>query len=113
NVWGDHTDETSQFLPMVARRMIDLMPRLKNIRVRRTWRGLYPMTPDGYPIVGWSKEVEGYIAAVGMCGQGFMLGPGLGELIVRMLKQQLEPEDQQVLEILSPYRVFTGQEKLK
>ncbi|MCK4356623.1 FAD-binding oxidoreductase, partial [Candidatus Bipolaricaulota bacterium] len=37
--------ETSDFLPMVARRMVDLMPRLKNIRVRRTWRGLYPMSP--------------------------------------------------------------------
>ena len=72
--------ETSSFLPMVARRLVDVMPRLMNIRVRRTWRGLYPMTPDGFPIVGWSKEVEGYLMAVGMCGQGFMLGPGLGEI---------------------------------
>ena len=34
--------ETSEFLPMIAPRMVDLMPRLANIRVRRTWRGLYP-----------------------------------------------------------------------
>jgi hypothetical protein len=58
-----------------------MQPRLANIRVRRTWRGLYPMTPDGFPIVGWAKEVEGYLLAVGMCGQGLMLGPGLGELL--------------------------------
>ena len=112
-IWGDNTLETSQFLPMVARRMVQIMPRLKNIRVRRTWRGLYPMTPDGFPIVGWSREVEGYLLAVGMCGQGFMLGPGLGELITRMVTQKLEVEDSQVLDILSPYRQFVGQEKLK
>ena len=28
--------------------------------------------------------VENYIHAVGMCGQGFMLGPGLGELLTRI-----------------------------
>jgi sarcosine oxidase, subunit beta len=67
---------------MVAQRMVDLMPRLANIKVRRTWRGLYPMTPDGSPIVGWARSVEGYLHAVGMCGQGFMLGPGVGALLV-------------------------------
>jgi sarcosine oxidase subunit beta len=113
NIWGQDTHETSSFLPMVARRMVDLMPRLKNLRVRRTWRGLYPMTPDGFPIVGWTKEVEGFLLAVGMCGQGFMLGPGLGELLTRLVQNDLEPEDHQVLAHLSLYRKFARQEKLK
>ena len=64
--------------------MIDLMPRLANIKVRRQWRGLYPMTRDGNAIVGPVNGIEGYINAVGMCGQGFMLGPGLGEVISRI-----------------------------
>jgi sarcosine oxidase subunit beta len=113
SIWGYDTRETSSFLPMVARRMVGLMPRLKNLRVRRTWRGLYPMTPDGFPIVGWSKEVEGYLLAAGMCGQGFMLGPGLGELLARLVQHDLVPEDHEVLERLSPYREFEEQEKLK
>ena len=106
--------ETSVFLPQVARRMVALMPRLTNIRVRRTWRGLYPMSPDGSPLVGWSEEVKGYLMAIGMCGQGFMLGPGLGELLARMVTQEtLSSEDQETLQILSPYRRFRGQEALK
>ena len=105
--------ETSEFLPMVSRRMVDLMPRLKNIRVRRTWRGLYPMTPDGSPLVGWSEEVSGYLMAIGMCGQGFMLGLGLGELLARMVTDTLTEEDRETLEILSPQRQFQGQEALK
>jgi len=113
HIWGDDVRETSSFLPMVARRMVDVMPRLKNIRVRRTWRGLYPMTPDGFPIVGWSEELEGFLFAVGMCGQGFMLGPGVGELLTCLVKEDLSPEDDEVLKYLSPYREFVGQEKLQ
>jgi sarcosine oxidase subunit beta len=113
NIWGSDVRETSAFLPMVARRMVEVMPRLKNIRVRRTWRGLYPMTPDGFPIVGWSRELKGFLLAVGMCGQGFMLGPGLGELLTRMVADQITPEDQETLNYLYPYREFAAQEKLK
>ena len=113
SIWGMDVRETSSFLPMVARRMVDLIPRLKNLRVRRTWRGLYPMTPDGFPVVGWTRELEGYMLAVGMCGQGFMLGPGLGELITRMVLGTTTEEDRETLSYLSPYREFKGQEKLK
>ena len=111
--WGDDVRETSTFLPMVARRMVDVMPKLKNIRVRRTWRGCYSMTPDGFPIVGWAREVEGYLLAVGMCGQGFMLGPGVGELLTRVVDDRLSEADRGILTQLSPYRVFQGQETLK
>ena len=113
NIWGFDRDETSEFLPMVAKRMVRLMPRLANLRVRRTWRGLYPMTPDGSPLVGWSDNVKGYLMAVGLCGQGFMLGPGLGEVLARMVQDELSDDDQEILEILSPNRVFKGQEALK
>ncbi len=113
SLWGFDRRETSAFLPMVAGRMVRLMPTLANLRVRRTWRGLYPMTPDGSPLVGWAREVDGYLMAIGLCGQGFMLGPGLGELLARVVQGDTTAEDDEVLELLSPYRVFKGEEALK
>jgi sarcosine oxidase subunit beta len=110
---GTDRRETSVFLPMIARRMVDLMPKLTNIKVRRTWRGLYPMSPDGFPIVGWARELEGYACAIGMCGQGYMLGPGLGVLLTRMVQDSLTADDEEILEELSLHREFGAVEKLK
>ncbi len=110
---GTDRRETSSYLPMIAKRMVGLIPKLANVKVRRTWRGLYPMTPDGSPVVGWSKQLEGYIHAVGMCGQGYMLGPGVGALVSRMVRKALRPEDQQILDELTPARDFGGAEALK
>lgn len=112
-ILGFDCRETSSFLPLVSRRMVEVMPRLARLRVRRTWRGLYPMSPDGSPLVGWAGEPAGYLMAIGMCGQGFMLGPGLGELLSRLVLDRLTVEDREVLAELSPDRVFAGEEVLK
>jgi sarcosine oxidase, subunit beta len=113
HIWGYDIAETSGYLPQVAKRLIDIMPKLQNIRVRRTWRGLYPMTPDGNPMIGESRNTRGLIHAVGMCGQGFMLGPGVGELLLRIITNQLTKDDESTLVQLSPYRTFTNQEILE
>ncbi len=113
SIWGLDIRETSSFLPMAARRMVDLIPRLENLRVRRTWRGLYPMTPDGSPVVGWNRAVPGLLHATGMCGQGLMLGTGVGELVARLVTQTITIHDDIILTEFSPYREFQGMEKLK
>ncbi len=110
---GTDRRETSAYLPMIARRMVGLVPKLANVKVRRTWRGLYPMTPDGSPIIGPSRELEGYVHAVGMCGQGYMLGPGVGALVSRVVRRALCPDDEETLAALSPSRDFGGAEALK
>ncbi len=110
---GFNREETSVFLPQIAKRMLKLHPRLKNIKVRRTWRGLYPDTPDGAPIFGKVNEVEGFINAAGPCGQGYMLGPGAGELIARLILDKLNDKDHIILDELSLYRDFGKVELLK
>ncbi|MBE7481662.1 MAG: FAD-binding oxidoreductase [Polyangiaceae bacterium] len=111
--WGDDTRETSRFLPLAAARLVAAMPRLAGLRVRRTWRGLYPMTPDGSPFVGFSPKVPGLFLAAGMCGQGFMLGPAVGELAARALLGQSTDADRRVLAELSPARSFGPAERLR
>lgn len=110
---GTASQATSVFLPQVAKRMVTLFPKLSNLKVRRTWRGQYPMTPDGFPIVGASPQCPRFIHAAGMCGQGFMLGPGLGELLTRFVMNNLTDEDLDVLKHFDPNRDFSGTEQFK
>ncbi|UCH85837.1 MAG: FAD-binding oxidoreductase [Candidatus Latescibacterota bacterium] len=110
---GTNRDSTSTFLPLVSQKMVDLVPKLANIHVRRTWRGCYPQTPDGMPVVGTHSEVEGYHYAVGLCGQGFMLGPGLAEDVVSIVTSGKSITDTAVFESFRLDRDFTGVEALK
>lgn len=109
---GTDTVETSEFLPLVAPRMTGLYPRLANLKVRRVWRGIYPMTPDGSPVLG-RVGPDNHFVAVGMCGQGFMLGPGIGEVMARSISGEVTEEDRMVLNELRLDRQFTSEETLK
>jgi len=92
---GENRNSSSTFLPLAARRLIELFPRLRNIRVRRAWRGLYPMTPDGVPIVDKLDGGNGFYVTAGFCGQGLMLGPGIALNLVSLITsgKPLLPED--------------------
>jgi sarcosine oxidase subunit beta len=92
---GTDRESLSEFLPILAARMISLVPRLRHLLVRRVWRGCYPMTPDGVPILDNPRQVAGLTLAVGMCGQGFMLGVGVGQEVASLVvdgKPLLPPE---------------------
>ncbi len=97
---------TSEFMPVIANRLVDLIPRFKNLRIRRLWRGLYPMTPDGVAIVGKTPLCEGFYLAVGMCGQGFMMGPGVGYHLAKLIVDGKPELDQNVFDLLKPDRNF-------
>ena len=103
---GTNREETSEFMPVIAQRMVELVPRFKNLLVRRVWRGLYPMTPDGVAIVDKVESQPGMYLGVGMCGQGFMMGPGVAVNLAKLIvhgESEL-PEDQ--FDTLSFYRDF-------
>ncbi len=115
-LWGTDSGSTSWFLPHCSRRMLELYPRLAELRVRRVWRGSYPMTPDGQPIVGYAPGVENLMLAAGMCGQGFMIGPGLGLILAEVLalgRGARGGANGFILDQLRPDRNFDGMELLK
>lgn len=74
------------------------------------------MTPDGNPIVGEVDGLENYVLAVGMCGQGYMLGPGLAVYLRHLITKESDMDRKDSQELLKPltlYRDFGKNEALK
>ncbi len=43
------------------------------------------MTPDGVPIIDYAPGLKGLFLIVGLCGQGFMMGPGIAKNVTSIL----------------------------
>ena len=104
---GQNRDSTSSFLPLAAQRLIRLFPRLRNVRVRRVWRGLYPMTSDGVPIVDRPDGTDCFYVAVGFCGQGLMLGPGIALNLVSLITRGMPILSPEIFASLSLSRDYS------
>jgi sarcosine oxidase, subunit beta len=101
---GESRNSTYEFMPIIAARLVEVIPRLKNLTIRRVWRGLYPMTPDGIPILGKAPGVDGLVLGIGMCGQGFMLGPGVGRNLASLVARGRPVVEPDVFRLLDPAR---------
>jgi len=108
---GENRQSTSEFMPIMARRMVNLIPRFKNLTIRRLWRGLYPMTPDGVAVVGKPSKTEGFYVGIGMCGQGFMMGPGVGLNLANLIVNGKPIIKKDVFSLLDPDRDFYSGKK--
>ncbi len=89
---GIHTEASLEFLVEMSRRTARLVPELRSARVIRHWGGSYEMTPDGSPILD-RTAVEGFYVASGMCGHGFMFGPGIGKYMSEIMLDDRYPFD--------------------
>jgi sarcosine oxidase subunit beta len=78
-------------------RLAHRYPPAAGAAVVSAWAGLYDMTPDAHPIIGWVGD--GVYAACGFSGHGFMQSPAVGRAVSEEL---LEGESQLDL---SPYRI--------
>ena len=56
------------------------MPDLPLGEIERAWAGLYPVSPDGLPIVGPAAGDDSLILAVGGGGSGIQMSPVMGAL---------------------------------
>jgi sarcosine oxidase, subunit beta len=95
--WGfdERVDET--VYDDRLRRLVHRYPPAAGSTIARGWAGLYDMTPDAHPIVGWVDD--GVYAACGFSGHGFMQSPAVGRAVAEELLDGVSELD------LSPYRL--------
>lgn len=82
---GMNKNTTPEGINSIAKHIIMLFPQLKEINIIRTFAGLRPYTPDGLPILGKVKGIEGFIMAAGHEGDGIALSPITGDLIAELV----------------------------
>jgi sarcosine oxidase, subunit beta len=95
--WGfDEVVDETVFADRIAR-LVHRFPPAAGTTVVRSWAGLYDMTPDAHPVIGWVGD--GVYAACGFSGHGFMQSPAVGEAVAAELLGRELPFD------LAPYRL--------
>ena len=72
-------DSVKSFYPDLQ---IDLPPTDK------IWHGLRPVTPDGLPYIGRTKNLENVVIAGGHAMVGVSLAPGTGKLVSEIIKRK-------------------------
>ena len=85
---GFHPEVTQAGIARIFAGVMALCPSLIRAKVRRSWAGLRPMTPDGLPIIGAEPLVEGLWYATGHGRNGILLAGITGALIRQLVSRQ-------------------------
>ena len=95
--WGFSEDVDHSVYADRLARLAHRFPPAADAMVERAWAGLYDMTPDAHPIIGWIGG--GVYAATGFSGHGFMQAPAVGEAAAEEILEGSSAFD------LAPYRL--------
>jgi glycine oxidase len=82
---GFHPEVTSDGLARIFAATLALCPGLLRAKLRRSWAGLRPLTPDGLPIIGAEPELPGLWYATGHGRNGILLAGITGKLITQLM----------------------------
>ena len=74
--WTDREEVDRALVEDWRKRIASRYPAAADAPVAQAWAGLYDMTPDAHPIIGWVGD--GVYAACGFSGHGFMQSPAVG-----------------------------------
>ena len=89
----------------IIKQTASVLPALSQFQVIRTFAGLRPFTPDGLPLLGPVKTLDGFVMAAGHEGDGIALSPITGHLMAQaLLQKDMDIE----LEPFSPDRFESG-----
>jgi len=67
------------------RRLQELMPSLKDVKIAKISAGLVGFTPDMLPVIGELNGPKGFVMAAGWSGVGYALGPAVGDLLSELI----------------------------
>lgn len=70
----------------ILRQAAEIVPRLRDAWVIRTWSGTEGYLPDKLPILGPSATTPGLFHAFGFAGAGFQIGPAVGEVLAELVR---------------------------
>lgn len=62
-----------------------VVPALRNLNIIRVWSGIEGYMEDSRPVMGPSARVPGLYYAFGFSGEGFQLGPGVGDVMAELI----------------------------
>jgi sarcosine oxidase subunit beta len=62
-----------------------VVPAFKNLNIIRVWGGIEGYMEDSRPAMGPSARVPGLYYAFGFSGEGFQLGPGVGDVMAELI----------------------------
>jgi sarcosine oxidase subunit beta len=62
-----------------------VIPALKGLSIIRVWSGIESYLKDDQPVIGPSSRVPGLYYAFGFNGEGFQLGPGVGDVMAELI----------------------------
>lgn len=82
---GFRPEVTPEGLAQIFAATLALCPALVRAKIRRSWAGLRPVTPDGLPIIGAEPELPGLWYATGHGRNGILLAGITGELISHLI----------------------------
>lgn len=82
------TEASFDFLPRIAKGLVDLMPSLASVRAMRQWAGCYDVTPDHVPNLGPHPEAANFLQLNGFSGHGFMISPTVSRITADLILGQ-------------------------
>jgi sarcosine oxidase subunit beta len=111
-LWPDHppygfnTTVDDAWIDRVRAFTDERIPILRDVPIDRAkcWAGLYEMTPDKHPMIGWLDQ-RTFLAA-GASGHGVMHSPAIGEVAAQMILGQPTTID---VRTLRPSRFAEGE----
>ncbi len=90
----------------LVRQTTALIPPVAKLHVLRSYAGLRPASPDGWPILGRAAELPGFVLATGHEGDGIALSPITGKHIADLITGHIAED---VLAPFSPQRFSSGE----